>query len=61
FLAATALHRLTTQTHGRAPNEWREQWSACAETHTLWQSWWENNRLRYPSPFTRQPIRKSKS
>jgi hypothetical protein len=50
FLSAAALRRLTGQSHGREPEAWRNPWTDCTPTFASWQTWWENNRLRYPSP-----------
>jgi hypothetical protein len=50
YLAANALTRLTSQTHGRNPDAWRSPWADCQDSHARWQAWWAGQRHRYPSP-----------
>ena len=50
YLAASALTRLTSETHGRNPEAWRSPWADCQDSHARWQAWWAGQRHRYPSP-----------
>ena len=45
--AATALLRLTRQTHGRAPTAWSAPLSDCEESLQRWHQWWQTNAHRY--------------
>jgi ferric-dicitrate binding protein FerR (iron transport regulator) len=50
YYAAKGLKRLTNQTFGREPEDWRKQkWEACEGTYAKWQEWWQQNKERYPS------------
>jgi len=47
--AARALGRLTGQTMGRSPEQWREDTRfECEPSVNAWQKWWQENRERYP-------------
>jgi hypothetical protein len=64
FEAAVALRRLTGESHGREPSAWRNAWTDCTPTYSAWQSWWEGNQGRYPTPeyakmFAPPPLKKS--
>ena len=49
YAAATALQRLTGQSQGRRPEEWRDQGlMACTPTVDKWHGWWEQNKSRFP-------------
>jgi|GEM_PF-1610985 len=50
FEAAGALRRLTGESQGREPADWRSPWENCTPTFTAWQSWWKANEQRYPTP-----------
>lgn len=51
-LAATALQRLTGQTHGRLPEQWRENAEGRAASLETWRQWWQRNRDKYlPLPM----------
>ncbi|MEK6262410.1 MAG: hypothetical protein AABP62_27745 [Planctomycetota bacterium] len=52
--AATALLRLTRQTHGRAPAAWSAPLSECEESLQRWQQWWQTNAHRY-EPREKKP------
>jgi hypothetical protein len=60
YQSAAALRRLTGQSQGREPGAWRKPWADCTPTFASWQTWWQNNRQRYPIPeFTKSvPIAK---
>jgi hypothetical protein len=47
-LAATALLRLTGETHGSPPEKWRSAAAELATARDAWKSWWSTNRQRYP-------------
>lgn len=48
-LAATSLTRLTGYTQGLSPEQWRSTpWSGCQSTYQQWQSWWTENKHRFP-------------
>lgn len=46
--AATALRRLTGQTHGREPRDWSAPVDQSDAEREFWREWWQDNRLRYP-------------
>jgi HEAT repeat protein len=49
YPAAVALQRLTSQSLGRRPEEWRDQpLATCAPTVNKWRDWWEKNKDRFP-------------
>jgi hypothetical protein len=49
YNAAKALKRLTQQTFGRQPEDWRKlPATACEETCKKWQAWWQENKLLCP-------------
>jgi len=50
FLAATALFRLTEQTHRCPPASWRDAAAECKQARTDWQHWWSRNRERFSMP-----------
>lgn len=50
FLAATALFRLTEQTHRCPPTSWRAASPECKQARTDWLQWWTSNRSRFPMP-----------
>lgn len=50
FEAASTLRRLTGESQGREPADWRSPWENCTPTFTAWQSWWKDNEQRYPAP-----------
>lgn len=58
-LAATALLRLTRQTHGRSPAEWSVSRSDCEATHAAWKRWWQQHQQRYPLPFAAPRLKKA--
>jgi len=50
YYAALGLKRLTAQTQGRSPEEWRDLPVAqTRENYQRWQTWWEKNKNRYPA------------
>ncbi len=49
FHAARGLRRLTRQTFGREPEQWRDRPATCAAALKQWQTWWEENKHRYPN------------
>jgi ferric-dicitrate binding protein FerR (iron transport regulator) len=56
YNAAKALKRLTQQTFGRQPEDWRKlPATACEEARRKWQRWWQENKQRYPQAFDSQP------
>jgi hypothetical protein len=64
FYAATGLQRLTHHTHGRSPEQWRtDNVYACRPSMEAWQTWWKENRERYPGvpPQEEPPDRKVKA
>jgi hypothetical protein len=49
YQAAKALRRLTSLTFGRSPEDWRDRpQKNNEEAHRKWQSWWQENKGRYP-------------
>jgi ferric-dicitrate binding protein FerR (iron transport regulator) len=49
YSAAQALQRLTGQSLGRRPEQWRDQpWMACAPSIDQWHNWWEQNKAKFP-------------
>ena len=51
FYAATALKRLTKETLGHEPTEWRDRdLSALKKAREEWRRWWAKNKDRYPDP-----------
>ena len=55
--AARGLQRLTGQSLGRSTDQWREDsLYTCQPTINRWQSWWQQNRNRFPGvPPDQQP------
>jgi hypothetical protein len=55
--AARGLQRLTGESLGRSTDQWRDESAfACQPTVNEWQSWWQENRKRYPGvPPNEQP------
>jgi hypothetical protein len=51
FLSATALQRLTAQTQGVTPENWRGNRAEWEPALAAWQTWWTNNRTRDPVLF----------
>jgi hypothetical protein len=52
YHAAKALKRLTQQTFGRQPEDWRKLPPfACEEARRNRQAWWQENQQRYPRAF----------
>lgn len=49
FQTAQALLRLTKETHGRRPAEWRKPIDETTMTADRWTTWWQLNRDRYPA------------
>lgn len=47
-LAAQALRRLTGETQGREPEEWREDPAKSAEALERWRRWWAERRDKMP-------------
>jgi hypothetical protein len=49
YPAARALQRLTGQSLGRQPEQWRDQsWMTCTPTISQWHGWWEENKGKFP-------------
>jgi ferric-dicitrate binding protein FerR (iron transport regulator) len=49
YSAASALQRLTGQSLGRRPEQWRDQtWMTCAPTIDQWHGWWDKNKEKFP-------------
>ena len=49
YNAAKALKRLTQQTFGRQPEDWRKlPVSLCKDARRDWDGWWQQNKHRYP-------------
>jgi hypothetical protein len=49
YPAAVALRRLTGQSLGRRPEEWRDQsLMTCTPSIDQWHTWWEQNKSRFP-------------
>jgi hypothetical protein len=49
YAAARALQRLTGQTYGLRPEQWRDQpWMACVPAVERWHGWWEKNKGLFP-------------
>jgi len=49
FQAARALERLTGQSQGRSPEQWRDQsWATCVPSVERWHAWWEQNKTKLP-------------
>jgi anti-sigma factor RsiW len=49
YNAAKALQRLTGQSHGLRPEQWRDQGlMSCMPTVETWHGWWERNKTRFP-------------
>jgi ferric-dicitrate binding protein FerR (iron transport regulator) len=48
--AARALERLTRETFGLTPAQWRDRpWDKLEPTHKKWQHWWQDNKHLYPN------------
>jgi hypothetical protein len=59
YAAANALQRLTGQSQGRRPQDWRDQpLFACTPSIEQWHTWWDQNKSRFPGadPDAVQPI-----
>jgi hypothetical protein len=56
ILAATALQRLTGETHGREPQTWQQPLTEPDPVLTAWNDWWTLNSNRYP-PINADPRR----
>jgi len=51
FYAAAALKRLTKETLGHEPTEWRDRdLSALKKAREEWREWWAKNKDRFPDP-----------
>jgi hypothetical protein len=51
FYAATALKRLTGETLGFQPSDWRDRnVNALKDARQAWREWWVKNKQRYPEP-----------
>jgi hypothetical protein len=51
YYAAVGLGRLTHESFGRKPEEWRDlPWESLAGTYEKWKTWWQENRKHYPTP-----------
>ena len=49
YYAASGLSRLTKETFGRQPEEWRRgPWDSLEGTYKKWKIWWQENKERYP-------------
>jgi hypothetical protein len=49
--AATALQRLTKQTQGYYPSEWRDRdLNSLKPAREAWRKWWAENKKSYPDP-----------
>ena len=49
YSAASALKRLTKQTLGHEPKEWREKSPAdLKDARAAWRTWWLKNKQRFP-------------
>jgi len=49
YAAARALQRLTGQTYGLRPEQWRDQpLLTCAPAVERWHGWWEKNKGMFP-------------
>jgi hypothetical protein len=63
YSAAKALQRLTGQSLGRRPEEWRDQtWMACTPSIDQWHGWWNQNKTRFPGadPDAVKPVQVAK-
>jgi len=59
YAAAKALQRLTGQSLGRRPEEWRDQsLMSCNNTIAQWHAWWEQNKSHFPGadPDSVKPV-----
>jgi len=64
YSAALALQRLTGQSLGRPPEQWRDQtWMTCAPSINQWHNWWEQNKAKFPGadPDAVKPVEVVKS
>jgi ferric-dicitrate binding protein FerR (iron transport regulator) len=51
YHAAQALERLTRETFGCKPEDWRKQpWVELEGSYKKWNAWWQENKDRYPAP-----------
>jgi hypothetical protein len=49
YSAAVALQRLTGQSLGRRPEQWRDQtWLTCEPSINQWHGWWAQNKGKFP-------------
>jgi ferric-dicitrate binding protein FerR (iron transport regulator) len=63
YAAASALQRLTGQSLGRRPEQWRDQtWMTCAPTIDQWHGWWDQNKQQFPGadPDAVKPVEVAK-
>lgn len=49
YQTARALFRLTSETQGRSPAEWRKPVSSSDAAIEAWSTWWSQHRDRYPA------------
>ena len=49
YQTARALYRLTSETQGRSPHEWREPVTSSDAVIQAWSTWWDQNQDRYPA------------
>ena len=47
---ARGLARLTGETQGLSPDDWKADRETWATGLTQWQTWWQQNRFRYSAP-----------
>jgi hypothetical protein len=56
YSAATALKRLTKETLGHEPKEWREKSPAdLKDARAAWRTWWQKNKDRFPDTSLAMP------
>ena len=49
YQTAKALFRLTSETQGRSPDDWRNPVAPSDAAIEAWSTWWDRNRDRYPA------------
>ena len=50
FQAARGLRRLTGETQGLEPGDWKNDRSELGEAVSEWKSWWQSHRPSWPVP-----------
>ena len=49
YYSAVGLKRLTSLTHGRTPDGWKNPWVECRDSHERWHTWWNDHKAKFPA------------